>query len=394
MIPVFFSELYANAKLADTFLNSGQQPIVKGKNISFYILENQLSVKVKAYFDYFFTALAIPTDALPTNYGQASFDGDSYESRYVSYPMIGLTTDNELVIRIGHTGKNDNEVGLDVPMVFKEDEYWLQYPDSKKSLKCELTSVVQNQGKPDEKTLYYITAKETKKPKYNFVIPFKIAEGVTPETLTEAWWSGKFHLCCTGFNKSGTNLTHSFKDALEEGFFPKEGVLLLLGNGVLEEFYDSKNDKTYISSKWKLIAASHPNILVNSYSEGLLPLGTIGQVSASQACAATKYILEMENNLGATDSNLVIPYYFLHISGVNQQGTKPRYDWIPKNMGFSKVQNLSPKVSRDFKMFISGLSKVLYELTASDYEAKQVSSIPGVGSTPPEDDENWDNKAF
>jgi hypothetical protein len=143
-----------------------------------------------------------------------------------------------------------------------------------------------------------------------------------------------------------------------------------------------------------LIAASHPNILVNSYSEGLLPLGTIGQVSASQACAATKYILEMENNLGATDSNLVIPYYFLHISGVNQQGTKPRYDWIPKNMGFSKVQNLSPKVSRDFKMFISGLSKVLYELTASDYETKQVSSIPGVGSTPPEDDENWDNKAF
>lgn len=397
MIPIFFSEIFNNCKQIDFFLDNDFQSTGKGKNLKFYLTDKLFSPKVKAIFDNLFQCLGVSDAEQPSNYGQVLFDADTYEHKYTGYPAIGLNSDQQLVLRIGASNDDDEQTGLEIPLFFNGKTYYLKMLDKEQMLKLEIQPVITNQGTPDEKTLYYLAAKEESRPKYTFIFPFKLKENTELEVLTECWYSGQFELCCTGFNKTGINLTHAFVPALQDGTFPNNGVLLILKNGYYDEFFDQAQNKTYQSTKWEIAGVSHPNLLVNSYSDGLVPLGSVGQFSASAACAASKCFLETYERLGKPD-NYTMPVYILHITGVNMQGNKPRLDWQPKNNGFLRLTTISPLVKRTFGMFIQEMKPLIEQILSGNAKPASIpvaAKVPvGVGAGDTDDSENWDNNAF
>lgn len=388
MKPAFMSEIFNNYKQIDFFISGGEDLPIDGKNIKFYLTDDLISPKVKAVFDNLFSCLNIGANERPTNYGAVLFDIDTYEHKYTAYPAIGLNTNQELVLRIGSTNENDEETGLDIPLFFNGQCYFLKMLNSEKMLKLDIQPVVVGQGTPDEKTLYYLAAKEESRPKYTFVIPFRMKEKTEIDVLTECWYSGKFELCCKGFSKTGMNMTHAFVNTLQDGSFPQSGVLLILKDGYYDEFFDQAKGKTYQSTKWEIVGVSHPNLLVTSYSDGIVPLSSVGQLSASAACAATKCFLESFERLGRPD-NFTMPLYLLHVTGVNTQFNKPRLDWQPKNNGFLRLTTISPLVKRNFGMFLQEMKPMIDEIIANvnSTAVKPSSVAKAVTSTDEDEDE-------
>ena len=376
MLPVFISDLFSNCKQFDFFVGDDFDisQYENAKNIKFFIKDEHLSNRAKAVLDELFRILGVTEKERPTNYGVVVFDAYTMEHRFTGYPSIALDGNGDIVLRIGSDSVEDEEEALDIPLFYNGQSYFFKLLN-KDGIKLKLSPVVTNQGTPDEKTLYYISCEEENRPKFTFIFSFKLQEKTSHEVLTEAWYSGQFETVLTGFSKSGINLSHAFADALQSGNFPENGILMLLVNGIYDEFTDVNNgNKKYQSSKWQIAACSHPNLIVKDYSGAFIPLSQVGMVTASSSCSASKSLFQLREKYGYPQ-DFKMPAYLLHITGVNMQGSKPRYDWIPKNTGTANFKFFSFQIQKNFAGFLQEIRPIIGNLVEFPVGAKTAKKI-------------------
>lgn len=350
MISVFFSELFSNFKQIDSIVSRGksiENGTLKGDNLIFDIDYEMMNNHQRLVFGNLFDSLGMTNDSnlkKPEVFSTATYYADSYESRFVSSPLVVLNNDRRLVLQIG-----SNEKGLEIPIVFdkENDCYYLSVTGGKR-LKGELITVKNN-----DKEMIFFSFKEEKRPLYVFNFNIRLVENVNIQDLSESFYNGGLADYVARGGYDGLNLTKAFAVCFETGTFPDKGVLIALSRGKKSTYNDLENNKTYVSSKWEIVSSSHPNLLVHSYTNGLIPLGDVVYMSCGSSSSATKHL---ENVIDLTnDENTVIPVYYLHLQGANYQGNKIRLDWQPKNIGFASLKTLSPIVKKNFNEYIKGL---------------------------------------
>lgn len=370
MISVFFSELFSNFKQIDSIVSSGksiEDGKLKGDSLVFDIDYDMMKTTTRSVFDNLFDSLGITNDSVlkkPEVFSTATYYADSYESRFISSPTVVLNNDRRLVLQIG-----SHEKGLEIPIIFDngDDFYYLSKGD--KRLKGELITVKNN-----DKEIVFFSFKEEKRPQYVFNFNIRLVENVNIQDLSESFYNGGLaHYVARG-GYDGLNLTKAFALALETGNFPDDGVLITLSRGKKSSFLDLVNNKTYISTKWEIVSSSHPNLLVSSYTNGIIPLGDVLYMSCGGSCSASKHL---ENVINLTnDENTVIPVYYLYLQGANYQGNKIRLDWQPKNIGFASLKTLSPIVKKKFNEYIKG-----FEISQNLLEKSEPIDIEGLKFT-------------
>ncbi|XAI95707.1 hypothetical protein [Dolichospermum phage Dfl-JY23] len=221
-----------------------------------------------------------------TNAGLTIFN-DDWQYVYFTHPAVGLGDKDQLGLMIG--ASNSNEKAAFLPMVYtppkNEDdsgEYHLVTPKNRK-VKVGLTSIPGSDGK----TRHYLMIKDKKN--FIFNIPFKAAnDELATGFVNSAFDDGTFHECCKSFLKAGVKFSTMFKKAFLDGYFPENGVILILAKGKISE-----SEQYGRSSIWEVISSSHPELTVldsAKESPGEMLLKDAGTIFCSNACSASKHL--------------------------------------------------------------------------------------------------------
>ncbi|QLF85124.1 hypothetical protein [Nostoc phage YongM] len=220
-----------------------------------------------------------------TNAGLAIFN-DDWQYIYFTYPCVGIGEKDQLGLMIG--ASNATEKAAFLPMVYtpakNEDEsgdYHLVTPKGRK-IKVGLTSIPGS----DNRTRHYLMIKNKN---FIFNIPFKaVNDELATGYVNSCFDDGTFHECCKSFLKSGVKFSTMFKKAFLDGYFPENGVILVLAKGKISE-----SEQYGRSSIWEVVSSSHPNLIVlDSAKEtpGEMELKEAGTIFCSNACSASKHL--------------------------------------------------------------------------------------------------------
>jgi hypothetical protein len=301
--------------------------LIKGQKQKIFVSPDILTNDESAIFDSLCSLLGLEFGKHLDNYGISIFD-ESLQHTYYTSPSIGLGEGGVLGLMIG--ASDDTHKNAFLPLVYdgKPDDdglisgdYSIVKPDGKK-VKCALISIPNPMD--STKTNHYIGIKNKVD---QFQIPFKAASSdLNSAYINECWDEGHFQDVCKNFLQSSGSLSKMFKPCFIDGYFPSEGVLMLLANGQVQP-----SDQYGASSRWTLKWVSHPELIVNDITKDNpipTPLVEIGSVFAPKSCKATSYCVTRFNK-GQT-----APYYVLHIKGLNKNGNNAH---IPDHAGCDNI---------------------------------------------------------
>jgi hypothetical protein len=287
--------------------------LTEGKQ-NVFITQNLLSADEIVIFDSFLTLLGLKFGEHLDNYGLSIFD-ENLQHIWFTSPTIGIGEGGVLGLMIGASDITHKAAFL--PLIFegKPDDdgvitgdYHIIKPNNTK-VKCTLISIPNPMD--STKTNHYIGIKSKTD---QFQIPFKSSSyDLSSAYINECWDEGHFEDCCRslGFQATGS-LSKMFKPCFTEGYFPSEGVLMLLTDGQIQP-----SDQYKASSRWTIKWVSHPDLMVHDKTKDnpvLMPLGEMGSVFAPNSCKATNVVITN------TGRGVKSTFYMIHIKGVNNNG--------------------------------------------------------------------------
>lgn len=267
-----------------------------------------------------------------TNTGLAIFDAD-WQYIYYTHPAVGLGEKDQLGLMVG--AGNATEKNVFIPMEFTpaknsddSGEYHLVCPNGKK-VKVALTGIPGS----DNKTRHYLIIKNKQ---FIFNIPFKAAsDDLSTGFINNAFEYGTFNDCCKSFLKAGVKFSNMFKKAFSEGYFPSEGVVLVLSGGRISE-----SEQYGRSSIWKVITSSHPDLIVLDSTKdnpGEMLLSEAGTIFCSAASSASKYLFAGKNGDDP---------YIVHVTAPKQN-----LNHLPDHSGYS-IALVPPRFKAKFPQIL------------------------------------------
>lgn len=273
----------------------------------------------------------------PSNAGYCIYD-ENWSQKFFGYPRIGLAADGTLGLLIGADQKDSNQVSAFVPMVYKETgdeegEYYLG------KCKCALISITDPND--NKKQRHYISIKSKR---FIYNISFKPVDDLDSNAVAPAYYSGQFELVCGSFQGAFGILNKMFQKCFKPGgVFPKEGVLFLLSGGYFDE--NIWEGKTLISTKWRVEAVSHGELIVDGYKADSISLKEIKTLSCPGSCKLTKNALE--EGLPAVA--------MVYVEGKNSRNA----EHIPEHTSITDFSYISPAIRRKFAPIIEKGQKML-----------------------------------
>ncbi|MBW4633587.1 MAG: hypothetical protein KME30_17310 [Iphinoe sp. HA4291-MV1] len=273
----------------------------------------------------------------PTNAGFVTYD-ENYSFKFFSYPRIGLNNEGQLGLLIGADNQDANHISAFVPMVYKpgkdedeDGEYYLG------KARCGLVSI------PDEidktKSKHYIAIKSKR---FIYNISFKPQSDLDFNLVPSAFHNGQFDTVCSAFQGSLAIVNKMFTSLFKNATFPKTGVFLILSNGQITE--NEHDGKVLVSTRWRLLASSHPNLLVDVYKNPATPLREVYSISCNNSCKVTKEVL----------AGYKPKYFGLYIAGAHPKNP----EWIPEHSTFTDPRFIAPAIKVKFAPLIQKLAEL------------------------------------